>query len=143
MRRLAEEYPGALREIDSLPIEVITSRLEALAEAELDRARAEPWMHAQALFHRLARGALVTKRWLAGRRRITRVTRAAFVAALPELPRPADAELFVDDLASIAAPPAGRLMDVVHARVAATLEVTVVEARVLVFGVPAPARRAR
>lgn len=134
MMRLAEEFPGSLREIDTLPLDVIATRIEALARAEHNVSRVEEWMAAQSIFHRLARGALVTKRWLGGRKRITVATRSAFVEALASLPRSSDAELFADDLHLIATPPRGRLMDIVHAKVAELLGVTDDHARKLVFG---------
>jgi hypothetical protein len=136
MAKLADDFPGALREIDSLPLGEIEARIASLRAAEADRANAEPWMGAQVIFHRLARGALVTKRWLRGRKRLTAATRTAFGRAVPELPRSADAKLFADDLDRVASPPRGRLMDLVHARVAETLGVTEREARLLVFGPP-------
>lgn len=136
MARLAERYPGALREIDTLPLTSITARIDALRSAERSPSRAEPWMIAQIAFHRFARGALATKRWLAGKRSVTPALRAAFRRATATLPRGADARLFAGDLEAIAAPPRGRLMDVVHARVAQALDVTTVEARTLVFGPP-------
>lgn len=134
LAKLAEEFPGALREIDRLPLEVITARIDALASAEQDPSRSAAWMEAQLLFHRLARGALAAKRWLRGRKRIDGSTRAAFDAALPTLPRGADAQAFASELHRIAAPPRGRLMDVVYARVAAILGVSDDEARALVAG---------
>jgi len=136
--RLAEEFPGALREIDTLPLEVIVERIDALASAERDPSRRAPWMEAQVHFHRFARGALAAKRWLRGRKHVDAALRAAFVDALPTMPRGADARAFADELDRIAAPSRGRLMDVVYARVAAVLGVSVDEARALVFGVDAP-----
>src|SRR4051812_43200333 len=82
MAELARDFPGALREIDELPINVIRERIEALTVAEKDRARVEPWMHAHAIFHRLARGALVAKRWLEGRALMPDLE-AAFADAVP------------------------------------------------------------
>jgi hypothetical protein len=133
MASLAEEFPGALRELDMLPLRVLAARLDALTTAERSPGRTEPWMLAQSLFHRYARGALVTKRWLGGKKRITEATREAFIAALPDLPRSADAALFVDALEDVASPPRGRVMDLVHARVALHLGVTATEVRALVF----------
>jgi hypothetical protein len=141
MAKLAEEFPGALREIDRLPLEVIVARIEALVIAERDASRTERWMHAQVSFHQLARGALVAKRWLAGRKHVTAATRDAFLEVLPTLPRSSDAQLFLEDLARVANPPRGRLMDLVHAKLAASLNVTEREARALVFGPPAIASR--
>lgn len=136
MASLAEEYPGSLREIDTLPLDVIAARIDALRSVERHPSRAEPWMVAQITFHRFARGALATKRWLAGRKSITPALRAAFTRATATLPQGADARLFAGDLETIATPPRGRLMDVVHARVAQTLDITAAEARALVFGPP-------
>lgn len=134
MARLAEEFPGSLREIDALPLTVIAARIEALRAVEPRPREAEPWMLAQVAFHRYARGALATKRWLAGRKAITPALRSAFARATARLPRGADARLFAEELEAIACPPRGRLMDVVHARVARALDVTPAEARALVFG---------
>ena len=133
MARLAEEYPGALREIDTLPLELIVSRIDALSIAERHGSRVESWMVAQTTFHRHARGVLATKRWLAGRKTITPGIRAAFTRALRTMPRARDAGLSAADLETIASPPRGRLMDLVHARVARALELTEPEARALVF----------
>lgn len=136
MARLAEDYPGALREIDVLPLELIAARIQALVTAERDPSRVETWMVAQTAFHCHARGALVAKRWLAGRKTITPAVRAAFAEALRGLPRGADAELFANELEAVASPPRGRLMVLVHAKVARALAMTEAEARMLVFGAP-------
>ena len=135
MGRLAEQFPGALREIDTLTLEIIAARITSIAVAERDPSRAEPWMTAQIVFHRYARGALAAKRWLAGRKAITPALRAAFARAAPGGDA---AELYADDLERIASPPGGRLMDLVHAKVARALRLTEAEARLLVFG---PRRR--
>jgi hypothetical protein len=133
MAELARAFPGALREIDRLPREIIESRIESLRAVERAERPLERWMEAQALFHRLARGALVTKRWLGRRREVTEELHAAFVAALPELGP--DAAIFVAtaDLALVATPPFGRVTEVVHAKVGEALGVTADEARALVF----------
>jgi hypothetical protein len=136
MAKLALEYPGSLREIDVLPLNVIAARIDALALAERRPAAAEPWMIAQVTFHHYARGALATKRWLAGRKRITVAIRASFELDAATLSRGNAAALFAADLEQVASPPRGRLMDVVHAKVALALEVTESEARALVFGGP-------
>lgn len=133
MARLAEEFPGALREIDTLPLELIVARIDALTIAERQASRVETWMVAQTTFHRHARGVLVTKRWLAGRKTITPAVRAAFTRALRTMPRARDAGLSAAELEAIASPPRGRLMDLVHARVARALGLSEAEARALVF----------
>jgi hypothetical protein len=138
MAELARDFPGALREIDELPIDVIRARIDALTIAENDDSRAEPWMHAHAIFHRLARGALATKRWLEGRA-LTPDLEAAFADALPTLSNAREAADWATDLAAIAEPPRGRIMDLVFARLAAELGVDEASARAAVL----PPRRSR
>src|SRR4051812_37187833 len=60
MAALASQFPGALREIDELPMDEIRARVEALRQAE-ERAAAgseeiAPWMRATILFHAFTRG---------------------------------------------------------------------------------------
>jgi hypothetical protein len=59
-RDLARAFPGALRELDRMPMSVILRRI-----AELDRARTDGcvllWMVVQAHYHRLLRYALAHK----------------------------------------------------------------------------------
>ncbi|MBX3192972.1 MAG: hypothetical protein KF819_38665 [Labilithrix sp.] len=134
MRALASRFPGSLREIDELALDVIRARIDALAAAERDQAKVAPWMRAQAAFHRLARGALAAKRWLSASGRSKKVTpavRAAFLDAIEDLEHGDDARAWVDDLAAIAAPPRGRVLDLVHARVARELDVDRATARAL------------
>ena len=121
---LASRFPGALREIDDLPESEIAARIAALARAELDPDRALPWMHAMTRFHALARGALFAKR------------------SLEAEPRewPTEAEPFRAELARVAKPPRGRLMDLVYEKLATELGTTPNAAKTLVFGL---ARRAR
>lgn len=129
MTALARSWPGSLRELDELPLEEIHSRIARLDRALRDSSRVERWMIAQDAFHRLARGALAAKRWLGKRKRVTADVRAAFAEGAPR-----DARAWADALGDVASPPRGRLMDLVHARVATELETSVAEARRLVFG---------
>ena len=69
MAALASRFPGALREIDTLPLDEIEHRIAALTNAERDPSHAMPWMKAQSRFHELVREALATTRernWLDG-----------------------------------------------------------------------------
>ena len=127
MTTLARTWPGALRELDELPVDVIRTRIAALDRALGDASRIERWMLAQHAFHRLARGALAAKRWLGKRKRITAAVRSEFEAHAPR-----EARAWSDALADVASPPRGRLMDLVFARVAAELETSVADARRLV-----------
>ena len=117
---LASQFPGALREIDNLPLDEIERRIVALHRAEHDPAGAAPWMHAMARFHALTRGVLYAKRMLPS---------AGAVASWPD-----EARLWQDDLARIARPPRGRLLDLVFERLARELDTTPTAAKHLVFG---------
>ena len=134
MRALAARFPGALREIDDLPLATIRARIDALGAAAVDRSRIEPWMEAMALFHPLARGALAAKRWLHGKRALDPGTRAAFREAAREMPHGADARRWENDLPRIAKPPRGRITEAVLERVGSALGISARDAQFLVFG---------
>lgn len=140
MAALASRFPGSLREIDELPLEEIERRVTALAEAEHDEARVEPWMHATSRFHALTRGALCTKRWLAGRKTVDEEVSRAFHAAAGTLCYGVEARAWQDDLARLAAPPRGRVTDLVYEKISAEMGISEEDARKLVFG---PGRRSR
>ncbi len=131
MRRLAEEFPGALRELDAAPLGELEERYAAVEVARRDAASTLPWMEAQLAYHALARGALKAKRLVVARER------AAAGAA-----RHADGDPEVDawgrDLASVAAPPRGRLSVLVFQRLAEQLGVDVPTARSLVLSPSMP-----
>lgn len=141
MAALAAQFPGALREIDELPMEEIRARIDALRAAENGGA-APAWMGATALFHSLTRGALCAKRWLAGRKVIDASTRDAFEREASRLCYAEEARAWSSELHRIAAPPQGRVTELVYERIAAALAVPVREARILVFGLPRRERRA-
>lgn len=133
--RLAHRFPGALRELDEHPMEVLESR-----HAALDRARSgavvQPWMVASARFHRLMRGALAAKRWLRGRRDVDEAVIASFRETLPSLSCPADAALWGDDLRALVSPPRGRMSEVVLGRVGRSMGLSSAEAKAHIFGPP-------
>lgn len=137
MAALAARWPGALRELDELPLAIVHERLAALAVAEQDRTGIAPWMEAQLVFHREARAVLAAKRWLDGRRGVDEATRAAFAAAA----RDEATRAWAGRLEEIATPPRGRLLELVWPQVARALGVTVTEARALVRGPVSRARR--
>jgi len=130
---LARRFPGALRELDRLPLATIEERIAALATAAADPARVAPWMRASSSFHRLARGALAAKRWLTtmsdARTADPDELRARFEAAVASLDHGDAALAWANDLAAIARPPQGRVMGLVRARVAAELGVEVAEVK--------------
>lgn len=57
MRRLARRFPGALREIDQLPLEELRERLRAAEDAAAD-GEVPRWLEWCASYHRLLRAAL-------------------------------------------------------------------------------------
>ena len=61
MRALADRFPGALRELDRLPMETVEARILALRRA-LTGHGAPSWAAAQSLYHRLFRACLRIKR---------------------------------------------------------------------------------
>ncbi len=141
MAALADRFPGALREIDDLPLAVIRSRIGALEAAARDSSRIEPWMEAIARFHALTRGALTVKRWLGGRKTVHADLVTVFTREVHALPYADDARAWKDDLARLARPPRGRVTDLVFERLAQMLGVPAVEARRRVFGTPRWERR--
>jgi hypothetical protein len=136
MAQLAARYPGALREIDDLPLAEIERRVAALDEAIGGERQVESWMVAAARFHALARGALCAKRWLEGRREVDEGVERAYALAVPSLAFPAEARQWSGALKELAAPPRGRMTSVVFARIASELDLSEAAVRELVFGVP-------
>jgi hypothetical protein len=119
MRVLAEEFPGALRELDDATAAELAARLRAI-ESALAGGPAERWMLAATLFHAGLREALRIRRGDEG--------------ALAFWSR--------DDLDGVRRPSSGRLLDVVWTAVADRLRISPREAERLVYP-RAPARGAR
>lgn len=137
MRGLAHQFPGALREIDDLPLDEIRRRIAALDAVLGGRREVEPWMEAVARFHALLRGALVAKRWLGRRKHVDHALRQRFLHELEALPFPEDSRGWTPHLAAIASPPRGRLLDAVFARLAGDMGLAEGLARELVLGATA------
>lgn len=133
MGRLAATFPGALREIDELPLVEIRRRVRALTRVLGEGTAPAPWMIAMARFHALTRGALVAKRWLRGRKRVDDLVAARFVRDVAGLPFASDALAWRKELDVIASPPHGRLMGAVFRRLAKELNATESDARRMVF----------
>lgn len=115
MAALAARWPGALREIDQVPLAELERRerhLHAVAAGDPP----EPWAVAMDAYHRQLRGALGAKRWLAGRRMVDDALRAKFLRATASLPHGDDLRAWHDDLPALATPPGGRLLPLVLAR---------------------------
>ncbi len=139
LRALAESFPGALRELDELPMQEIERRIALLEHVHEHEHEREAWIDAALIFHPLLRGALVCKRWLARRREVDADVIAAFEREVTDT----DARVWRDSLHLLARPPRGRIIELVLARVAAALPCSKDEARTLCLGAAAAARAAR
>jgi hypothetical protein len=78
LRAIATEFPGALRELDTLPLDEIERRRDALTQAAQGHP-VEPWMAWMHAYHGLMRTALSIRRAL-GRRALASADRANEVA---------------------------------------------------------------
>lgn len=117
MAALAATFPGALREIDELPLDEIDRRIEAIGRAESDASAITQWMRAMTRFHALARGALYAKR----------------STATDPATWPTEARVWERDLSRIENPPRGRIMDLVYERLALEFATTPQGAKDLIF----------
>jgi hypothetical protein len=136
MAALAARFPGALRELDEASLEEIHARLEALSQCLATGSPPHAWMCASALFHRLTRGALAAKRWLAGRKSVDEDVIAAFLESLEGSVDEVEAREWAQNLAAVASPPHGRLSELVFEHVARGMNLPFSEARALVVGSP-------
>ncbi len=118
MARLAERFPGALREIDELPLDVIDARIDALTDV-VERAVDPPrWAILFVAYHGWMRAALRIKRACLGVPSIAvlETVRASYV---PSPDEPAHAELGELEIRAVLAPEGGRLNPWVFARIGA------------------------
>jgi hypothetical protein len=119
MAALAGRFPGALREIDELPLDELLRRvrcLEAVSRGE-DGQDAGQWAPVHDRYHALLRGALWAKRWLAGRLGVSEAEHEAFARDARDAAWPADAGAWAEQLELVARPTSGRITVVVVARV--------------------------
>lgn len=137
-KALAREFPGALQELDTLPLELVDERAAELAAAARGQRPVAPWMEWLFAWHALMRGALLVKAALRGARSVDPeraaelAARAAAVAGVPFPPALVH---------GVARPPDGRIARLVFAHAAAGFGVT---AEALSDGVfPAGAGRRR
>lgn len=121
LRALAREFPGALRELDALPIEELVRRRELAERAHGCATRPDPlldWMRSYHATMRLALG--LRARLGAERAPCPRVVDELLAAAAASLESARCAADFVDAdfVQAVARPPRGRLNALVFARLA-------------------------
>lgn len=137
MRAIAARFPGALREWDEAPLEEIARRRNE-AEAALARlvaggagalpdffASQQSWLRLGIAVHERLREALALKRFLSGR--------AATEALAAEAREALGVTVDGARLAEIAAPPQGRVSELVYREVAREAGVTVGELKAALF----------
>jgi hypothetical protein len=108
---LANECPGALRELDQLPIHFVEERLAAIEQALAQTAPVERWMELQSGYHGFMRATLRIRRLSRGRP-LAVLDAQRELAELPYEPaedEPPAQRFSAMDLATIRRPPAGRL----------------------------------
>jgi hypothetical protein len=114
-RALAAEFPGALNELDNLPLAEIERRLSALTRA-LAGGPEERWMAWMHRYHALMRAALYVKPRVARRAELAAHEASSLAERTAERAGvPVDAAF----VASVRAPPGGRLSRLVLERLAA------------------------
>ncbi|WP_437639620.1 hypothetical protein [Sorangium sp. So ce854] len=128
-RALAGEFPGALNELDNLPLDEIERRSEALARA-LAGGPEERWMAWMHGYHALMRAALYVKIRVARRGELSDPEAAALAErAARHAGTPVDAAFVM----AVKAPPDGRLNRLVLGRLAAASGAPAAEIRGTIF----------
>ncbi len=114
LRELSREFPGSLRELDTLPLEEIEKKSELL-ESAARGAALEPWMQWMHAYHLTMRAALAVKQRLAGRRAPSDALAFEIAGAVSrEVGYRCDLEFVV----AVARPPQGRINPIVLRRLA-------------------------
>jgi hypothetical protein len=108
-KALAGEFPGALQELDTLPLDVIDTRAADLARAARGGEMA-PWMAWLHGYHALMRAALRVKLRLRGRREVPDELACSLAAEAAQI---AGCDLDDRFVRSVARPPDGRIGAVV------------------------------
>lgn len=133
MAALAQRFPGALRELDRLPMRVIDDRLTQL-DRFLERGEPLPaWAPLQISYHGLMRAALRIKRMFAGQSSVAPVLAELASRYLPAPDEPPLASFDLQALEAILKPAAGRLNPWAYARVAAEHQVPIERVREAFF----------
>lgn len=123
MRTLAERFPGALREIDELPLETIHARIDALSRGERPG-----WARTLVSFHAWMRVALRIKRRFGRDAGSAEVHEWLAHAHRPSSGEPPLEEIDLSAIESILRPPGGRVSRWVLERIARDRGLTIDEA---------------
>lgn len=138
-RALAREFPGALRELDCLPLDVLDLRLSVVTRAA-EGGAIEQWVIWMVAYHRRMRVALAVKRRLAEVGRAETVDTAGIARWIwSELGETCDP----DWVLSIARPPGGRLNRLVFGLLETELDRSSSELESTLFPEPPSAHAAR
>lgn len=128
MRALAERFPGALREIDELPMETIDARIEALSRGERPG-----WAITLVSFHAWMRVALRIKRRFGRDARPEDVHEWLAAEHRPGDGEPPRGEIDLATIANILRPPGARISRWVLERIARDRGLTIDEAAAEAF----------
>lgn len=129
---LAAAFPGALRELDCLPMEELEQRRSMLRAVLEGAAQVERWMLLQIAYHGCMRAVLRIRRLQLEQER----SEQAQVIDFEPLPdEPAIESFDAQDLAAIRKPPGGRLNPWVLARVARDHATNVASIEMALWGV--------
>lgn len=123
-RALAREFPGALRELDTLPLDEIDRRAAELSRVVSGAAEPSPWMAWMHAYHATMRAALFLKpRVPALLAHSPEHPRDAFDTLAEEASRRAGISVDAAFAREVARPPEGRLNRVVYRELAARFDV--------------------
>jgi hypothetical protein len=124
---LAAAFPGALRELDQLPLELIALRLAAIQRVLAQAAEPDTWMRLQIAYHGFMRAVLRIRRGLRARGATVIDARSELeaLAYTPAEDEPPASRFDLLALQTIRKPPAGRLNPWVMAQVAKDCGVSV------------------
>jgi hypothetical protein len=112
VRRLAHEFPGALRELDILPLIEIERRAEVLLAAS-EGGVIEPWMEWMHSYHLMMRAALAIKKRLEGRRVLSE---PSLIDIAGDVSRESGVRCDIQFVREVANPPLGRVNTVIFRR---------------------------
>ncbi|CAN5805714.1 hypothetical protein BH09MYX1_BH09MYX1_49230 [soil metagenome] len=108
LQALSTQFPGALRELDTLPIAEIERRIELLHVTAASSDAPPSWIAGMHFFHVELGALLRAKRWLGKHPHVDAILRSAFIAAHAHDDEMLRWESRLDDVAK---PPRGRLSE--------------------------------